>query len=96
MLPQDITKGADLTLLFVDQLNEETMALRYNYKICSWKNDNNSYQKASSVTLWHTDCAVSMLYSKALSYMALSCTHTGLVNAQFLIESQNFETHGFS
>ena len=33
MLPQDITKGADLTLLFVDQLNEETMALRYNYKI---------------------------------------------------------------
>ena len=32
-----ITKGADLTLIFVDELNEETLFMSNNYKIADKK-----------------------------------------------------------
>ena len=34
---KDITKGADLTLVFMDELNEETMAMNYYYKMADKK-----------------------------------------------------------
>ena len=34
---KDITKGADLTLVFMDDLNEETLAMSYYYKIADKK-----------------------------------------------------------
>ena len=30
---KDITKGADLTLVFMDELNEETLSMSYYYKM---------------------------------------------------------------
>jgi predicted Zn-dependent protease len=34
---KDITKGADLTLVFMDELNKETMAMSYYYKMADKK-----------------------------------------------------------
>ena len=34
---KDITKGADLTLVFMDELNEETMVMSYYYKMADKK-----------------------------------------------------------
>jgi hypothetical protein len=34
---KDITNGADLTLVFIDDLNEETLAMSYYYKIVDKK-----------------------------------------------------------
>ena len=94
MFPQDITKGADLTLLFVDQLNEETDALSYRYRIAEKKTT--IIFKRPVLLLCRIRFVIFQCYTvKALRYMALSCTHTGLANAQFLIESQNFETNRF-
>ena len=88
-----ITKGADLTLVFIDELNEETFFMSNHYKIADKKTTIFIKRPFLLHTLSHMVCNVSMLYSKALSYMVLRCT--GLANALFLIESQNFETHGF-
>ena len=37
MFLKDITKGADLTLVFMDELNEETMVMSYYYKMADKK-----------------------------------------------------------
>ena len=37
MFLKDITKGADLTLVFMDELNEATMAMNYYYKMADKK-----------------------------------------------------------
>ena len=34
---KDITKGADLTLVFLDELNEETLTMSYHYKMADNK-----------------------------------------------------------
>ena len=69
---KDITKGADLTLVFMDELNEETWSMSYWYYIADKKTTIFIKRPFLLHTLSHMVCNVSMLYSKALSYMALS------------------------
>ena len=66
---KDITMGADLTLVFMDELNEVTESMSYYYKIAEKKTT--ILIKRPVLLLCHNlVCDVSMLYSKALSYMA--------------------------
>ena len=65
---KDTTRGADLTLVFINELNDENLGMSYYYRIFEEKTT--IFIKRPVLfrcQLWFVNCDVSLFHSKALS-----------------------------